>query len=423
MKKNYKSDFDIILRLRTCVGSGDEIRELGWPDYDWTARFYTSNKANAYTASCIGGVCTNCFEDKGHIHVVFDSHRLGAGLLQVEFLAELPNRIYPDGTQTEVSSQPLGIELVSGPGDCGTTAEVEALLPYIKGDKGDKLTYADLTEADKADLAPIISEPTDKVLEDIEPNIVRDALRKTPQELTEGEKAQVMENLGNPDMWTFIDMWNIGCIANGKEYGKYDPANTLDRDKPFRLYKLWLSLTEAIEIYTISQTNIIYNPVGVFANNSITPLAFLPCKIVNNLRDIHSIFIGQRKMKACCITIPGYDGFVGTNWNNAFRDCTNLEAIYGEVQFRDNYAKAVDTFFSCRALKDVQIRLAGSGISVSLAQSPLISFESIQHMATVAQIASADKPNTITLHPDAYARVTDELFALAAEKNITIATT
>ena len=147
MKKNYKSDFDIILRLRTCVGSGDEIRELGWPDYDWTARFYTSNKANAYTASCIGGVCTNCFEDKGQIHVVFDSHRLGVGLLQVEFLAELPNRIYPDETQTEVSPQPLGIELVSGPGDCGTTAEVEVLPSYIKGDTGPKGPKGDKGEA------------------------------------------------------------------------------------------------------------------------------------------------------------------------------------------------------------------------------------------------------------------------------------
>lgn len=302
-------------------------------------------------------------------------------------------------------------------------ADVDALFGgKVSKEAGKGLSANDYTDADKhkLDALPTNEQLTQTMEEKQDANT---ALRKTEQALTDEERAQVMENLGNPDMWTFIDMWNIGCIANGKEYGKYDPANTLDRDKPFRLYKLWLSLTEAIEIYTISQTNIIYNPVGVFANNSITPLAFLPCKIVNNLRDIHSIFIGQRKMKACCITIPGYDGFVGTNWNNAFRDCTNLEAIYGEVQFRDNYAKAVDTFFSCRALKDVQIRLAGSGISVSLAQSPLISFESIQHMATVAQIASADKPNTITLHPDAYARVTDELFALAAEKNITIATT
>lgn len=37
--------------------------------------------------------------------------------------------------------------------------------------------------------------------------------------------------------------------------------------------------------------------------------------------------------------------------------------------------------------------------------------------------AANTKAITLTLHPDAYARVTDEIFALAAEKNITIAST
>lgn len=151
MKKiNYKSDFDFILRLKDCRG-----KDVGFPPYDFIAKLYTSVKANAYTVSCIGGECVNCFNDNGRIHVVVNSPRMGIGVLKAEVKVMLPNGIYPDGTQDIYDPQPLDIELVSGRGDCPTQAEIEAILPVIKGEPGapgEKMTYADLTEADKADL-------------------------------------------------------------------------------------------------------------------------------------------------------------------------------------------------------------------------------------------------------------------------------
>lgn len=134
-RKNYKSDFDAILHLKSCVG--DVCKEIGWPDYDWVAKFYTTSHDNIYIASNIGGVLTNCFNDNGNIHVVFNNHGLGSGKLRVEFSAEIPNEIYPDGSQLEVSPQPLNIELVRGRGDCGPIVDVDVMLSYIKGDKGD----------------------------------------------------------------------------------------------------------------------------------------------------------------------------------------------------------------------------------------------------------------------------------------------
>jgi len=129
MKKiNYKSDFDFILRLRSCDG-----QEVGWPGYDWTAKFYTSQKVNPFMASCRDGVCVNCYNDNGQIHIVCNNHRLGAGRLSVEFHAELPNGIYPDGVQDLYEPQPIDIELVSGAGDCPSEMEVDVLLPYING--------------------------------------------------------------------------------------------------------------------------------------------------------------------------------------------------------------------------------------------------------------------------------------------------
>lgn len=145
---NCKSDFDLILRLTSCNGE-----EIGFPDYDWIATFYTWSPANSYTASCIGGVCTNCFNDNGQIHVVFDNHHLTAGSLRCGFTIELPDEIYPDGNRRIVTPLALGVELVRDKGDCGTEAEVEAILPYIKGADGKSLTYSDLTEQEKEDLA------------------------------------------------------------------------------------------------------------------------------------------------------------------------------------------------------------------------------------------------------------------------------
>lgn len=122
---NYKSDFDFIMRLTDCNGNA-----VGFPACDWTARLYTTSKANAYVVSCVGGVCANCYDDNGEIHVVVDGHRLGVGRLNVEFVFELPNRIYPDGSRREVTPVPLGIELITGAGDCTTGIEVEAVVPY-----------------------------------------------------------------------------------------------------------------------------------------------------------------------------------------------------------------------------------------------------------------------------------------------------
>lgn len=79
------------------------------------ARIYTQ-RANPFTISHIGGVCTNCFNDDGHIHVVCNSHRMSPGRLELEFTAELPDSIYPDDFRCEVTPEALDIELVKGKG-------------------------------------------------------------------------------------------------------------------------------------------------------------------------------------------------------------------------------------------------------------------------------------------------------------------
>lgn len=162
MKINYKSDFDFVLKPKDCTG-----KETPFPDCDWDAVFWTSSKANAYTASRENGAYTNCFPtEDGGMHFVFDNHRMGIGALKWEPHFELPNDIYPDGIQDRISKEPLDIELVDGDGDCPTTAEIDVMLPFIKGDKGDKgepFTYADFTPGQIAELQKPATDAANKL--------------------------------------------------------------------------------------------------------------------------------------------------------------------------------------------------------------------------------------------------------------------
>lgn len=143
-KINYKSDFDFILKLKDGAG-----HDLGFPDYGWEAMFWTSSKASPFKASCFGGVCKNCYDDEGQIHIVADNHNLGIGALKVEFRAELPREIYPDDYQRNVMPEPLGIELIREKGELPSEIEAELLLPYIKGEP---FTYEDFTPEQIAEL-------------------------------------------------------------------------------------------------------------------------------------------------------------------------------------------------------------------------------------------------------------------------------
>lgn len=153
---HYEDDFDFILHLYSVLvdSEGNETRreELPFPKYDFTATFRTGCTARSFTASCIGGVCTNCYDDAGRVHIVADGHGLGPGSLRCKLTCELPDEVFPDGTRRMVVPENLNIELTKEKGAYPSTMEAEVLLPYIKGDKGDAFTYSDFTEEQIAEL-------------------------------------------------------------------------------------------------------------------------------------------------------------------------------------------------------------------------------------------------------------------------------
>ena len=94
----------------------------------------------------------NCFNDNGKLHVVANAHNLFPGTLHIDFDAEIPNDIYPDGCKLTVTDCPTSIELVDGCADEATEVQVELIAPYIKGEKGDAMTWDAMTETQKQEV-------------------------------------------------------------------------------------------------------------------------------------------------------------------------------------------------------------------------------------------------------------------------------
>lgn len=143
--------------------------------------------------------------------------------------------------------------------------------------------------------------------------------------------------------------------------------------------------------------------------------------------DCKFLFGGQIDMEVACVH-PGwrspsanYRVSMLTDTSGVFGGCTKLRKILGRFTLNAN---GENIFYNCQALEELSL---GITRSVSLSQSPKLSFESVKYMV---EHASNTSPITITVHADVYAKITDEanaewhaLLAAAAEKNITFATT
>ena len=94
-----------------------------------------------------------------------------------------------------------------------------------------------------------------------------------------------------------------------------------------------------------------------------------------------------------------------TSIQNMFYFCGKLRKIIGVMTLYSDKTK--EAFFKCYELEHVYIRIAADQKHVSLdfQYSPLLSFDSVRFMVdNIVESASA----TITVHPDVYAKLTDE---------------
>lgn len=463
---NYKSDFDFILNLATCVKKEDgscEKTPLGWPDFDWVATLWTSNKANAYVASRKGDNLEDCFEDNGQIHVVVNNHRLGKGTLNVEFHALLPDNIYPDNIRDTYDPQPLDIELVSGSGDCATAIEAELLLPMLKGEKGDKGERGEQglqgekgeqgiqgiqgergekgpkgdTGADGKDGAQGpqgergedgksayeqaveggytgTEEQFEQALADIENK--QDKLQDSNDITITDDKLSVTDKITKQ---SFCDLFNKATTYyDGNYIISIGHAQMVDGTFDCELNGIKLSYDEAVNSY-ISYIN---NPNalsrGYQSNSRLRTNIYRVKPEYGVTVNMAHAFKGCSNLEVAFLGFNKSQGTFVSSMAYSFQACAKLKSI---APFIVDYCTATpnysglspwfSTFAGCVLLENVKISKLKS--SISFADSPKLSYDSVSYIVTNAANTAAI---TITVHPDVYAKLTgDTTNAAAAE--------
>lgn len=177
----YKDDLDFYLKLLDGEGNG-----IGLPDYDWSARVWTSSKFNYITVSSVGGVKTNWRDEgDGRIHVVVDNPGLMPGDVHIDFEALLPNEAFADGSRRIIKTFAAPMRLTRDNAPCPSAIELELMLPYIRGKA---LTFDDLTEEEIKELQRPATEAAARLDEFVKTAEAEENERQAAETLRDGEE-------------------------------------------------------------------------------------------------------------------------------------------------------------------------------------------------------------------------------------------
>lgn len=412
-KINYLSDFDFILRLVDARGN-----DVGFPDCDWDAVFWTFSKGRTYRASCIKGEYTNCFRrEDGRICVIFNNHNLGTGVLKWEPHFIFPDALFPDGVRDLYSPEPLDIELVPGRGDDASDVEIEAVLPYIKGDtgepgkqgekgergeKGDPFTFDDFTPEQLAALKGEKGEKGDRGEKGEKGDGFTPAQIAKLDELPEAETLSA--RIDAAASASFNDIWDS---AFG-EYGKYDPANAPDAEHPYLGNGIWMSYEEAQRVW-------LYRSVWPYVpnyNGSNIPTN-VPFFNASGQNAVYAQWcaIGGNVLDGSGIKVWNIGGNV--NYPRIFPDTFNLESWNPLRKIIGVFTIALKHSPGCWASSTIEdFRWKGINRSLHLfSYAPNLTFESVRFAINYASNTSAI---TITVNPAVYAKLTGDTTNAAA---------
>lgn len=229
-------------------------------------------------------------------------------------------------------------------------------------------------------------------------------------------------------MRLFCDMFNV-------EAGDDGYARITDGAFDCKLNGLTLTYEEAVPI-------LLYGRHWTYQHFAISPI-FNNQKIRTNLPpqaystavcpSFNCLFYGQTDLEV--VNLNPYYGLTyvyGIHSEQAyyadiFNGCGKLHTIYGFLDV-SNASVTAQWFKGCEALREV--RLSGLNKDLNIADSPLLSLESLQYLV---QRRNNSNAITVTVHPDVYDKLTggasedaqawEEVFTTAVMlKNITFAT-
>lgn len=227
----------------------------------------------------------------------------------------------------------------------------------------------------------------------------------------------------------FNELWvAAGYVpSENKYFSKYAPDEAPDKDHPYYLNEIWLTLAEALDIYRTS---------GCFSQTTRSDYAYM--FMGQSFRTVFPIRFAQSLSGRC-----DFDGFM---WGSKveivnicgyitpekcyamFAHCKSLRKILGWLgNIRDS-----QTFVNCENLEEVLLYNIRNNIS--FAQSPLLNYKSLNHLV---KNRADSNTFTITVHSNIYNAMTgvttdelnggtseqwQQLLLDAVNKNISFAT-
>ena len=245
----------------------------------------------------------------------------------------------------------------------------------------------------------------------------------------------------------FHQFWTKKILTSSENIEDFKEVTSAEKTTIENKDKEWEEPSEEL-VAQMTARNVSYNSAtGFFECNGVNDLNVADARNINiacsQMRNTHnaefmfalykfrtlpkvSIYVGGDSVSAdrmfqLCNTLESIDlsGVMAFGLMiMMFRFCSNLHTIKGLTMAQNIQEDgARGAFIGCAKLRNVEIRNAK--VNISFSDSPLLSLDSIQYLVTNAANTS---PITVTLHPDAYARLTDEIITAATAKQINFAT-
>ncbi len=214
----------------------------------------------------------------------------------------------------------------------------------------------------------------------------------------------------------FINQWNALC----ETYGTYNEETGF-----FELNGLTdIAYEEALLIY---KKSVIYSSTykSLYAHKSLHMRTLLPIITFGSNEDLDAMFQYSYKL----VTIRLISGYTSlsiklSTFQSIFYNCFDLREVYGIFDVSTYKHTEIKPCVGCKSLEGIYIFNLKNDLNI--ADSPLLRIDCLEYIINNAINTS---PITITVHPDIFAKITDEenaewhpLLALAQEKNITFAT-
>lgn len=218
----------------------------------------------------------------------------------------------------------------------------------------------------------------------------------------------------------FIDLWNTACGT----YGRYNAVTG------------FFELNGLTDITYEQAIPILQNHGSLFIIDKPLPHQEVRTNIPEPVYPTYGGYSNPRlrtkfnycdKLEVAAVCSPTEKTIKVDDLSYIFHGCNKLVTVLGTLQPSASVTDIEYAFKSCYKLKDIKINMIISSAPISLPDSPLISLDSLTYLVNSYSVG---KSYSITVHPDVYAKLTDEsntdwhkVLTDASAKKISFATT